>query len=115
MREALLPGEVGAVFREAYRWTDRKVEESRYTFSFRCYMLDDEFDEIWWRFCQWIAPYSESTGCIGYYREQQDWQPTLIYFIEGKVHICEVDLTPREIGSGGPWPPSGPWSKPSES
>lgn len=97
------PGEVGSLFRQAYRYTKLGVDTYYYTLSFRTYMLDDGFYEEWWTFCEWIAPYSETIGCVGYYREvYDDLHPTLIYFKDAKVYICEVQQTPLDIREGKP-------------
>lgn len=100
---AHFPGEFGSIFRRTYRYTQADADVYRYTLSFRCHMLEEEFHEKWWAFAQWIAPYSETVGCVGYYREEFDWQPTLIYFRDGKVYVCEVTQTPLDIQDGKPW------------
>ncbi len=103
MDSTCFPGQFGGTFRRVHRYTQANVEAYRYMLSFRCYMLEDEFHENWWPFAQWIAPYSESTGCVGYYREEFDWQPTLIYFRDGKVYVCQVTQSPLDIQDGKPW------------
>src|SRR5262245_17099578 len=77
--ETYSPGNVGSCFRRAYR----AEGVYRYTLGFRCWMLDDTF--YWASFTDWLAPHSETEGCVGYYREEHDWQPTLIYFKSGEV------------------------------
>ena len=73
------------------------------TLSLRCYLLDDTFFHIWWLFAEWIAEYSATTGLVGYYREELDLHPTLIYFRDGKVYISEVTQRPISIHDGTPW------------
>ncbi len=97
------PGEFGSALRKAYRYTQFGVDVYRHTLCFRCCLLDDDFYDIWWGFCQWIAPHCESVGCVGYYREQSEWQPTLVYFRDEKVYVCQVQQTPVEIHDGTPW------------
>ena len=36
-------------------------------------------------FLQWLAPYSETEGFVGYYRYEESPHPSLIYFAEGKA------------------------------
>ena len=67
------------------------------------FLLDDGFYECWWRFAAWLARHSESTGCVGHYREEADWQPTLIYFRDGRVYTCQVTQAPTRLGDGEPW------------
>src|SRR5438067_9770120 len=82
-----MPGNQWAVFRRAYRFTQYGVDQYRWTLSFRCEMSDDPFYEDWWEFAHWLACWSDTQGFVGYYREEFERSPTLIYFLDGKVHI----------------------------
>jgi hypothetical protein len=71
------------------------VDVYYYTLSFRRCMHDDvEFDILLWAFLNWLAPYSDTEGFVGYYREMYTLHPTLIYFQKGKVYKLEVDRKP---------------------
>ena len=39
------------------------------------------------KFLDWIIPYSNTNGFVGYTRYEEDENPTLIYFIDGKVEL----------------------------
>ncbi len=96
------PGVAGSSFRRVYHHTQFGVDVYRHTLSFRREMLDDSFYD-WWPFAEWLALYSESSGCVGYYRATYDWQPTLIYFRDGRVYTCEVTQRPVEIRERKLW------------
>ena len=105
------PGLVGSDFRKTFRYTKNSEDVYRWTLSFRRTMHDDyEFPDFWWEFLFWIAPYSESTGFVGYYREEFELNPTLIYFQSGKVFTSEVTQSPA--GSNGEeWDYSVRWTE----
>jgi hypothetical protein len=92
---ACAPGFVGCEFRKVYRYTQQNVDYYRYTLSFRRCMHDDvAFYVLWWLFLPWLAPYSETTGYVGYYREEYTLHPTLIYFKNSKVCVNEITQNP---------------------
>ena len=99
---ASLPGEYGSRLREAYRYGLAGNEVFRNTLSFRCYLLDDTFYTAWWQFAEWVAPHSETTGCVGYFKEEFAEHPTLIYFKQGKVFMNQITSTPLSIRDGSP-------------
>jgi hypothetical protein len=53
-------------------------EQPTYYLTIRCNLknYDDEID----KFLDWIKPYTESKGFIGYKRYEEDKEPTLLYF-----------------------------------
>jgi len=101
------PGEAGSSLRRVYRYTQHGQDVYRYTFSFRCWMLDDGFYE-WWPFAKWLALHSHTSGYVGYYREEFDLHPTLIYFREANVYTLRVTGDPIPIRGGKPWQELGP-------
>src|SRR5215208_5033699 len=48
-----------------------------YEISFRRSLHDVEFP-MWFEFLHWIAPYSDTVGFVGYYREEYTLNPSLI-------------------------------------
>jgi hypothetical protein len=97
---ACAPGLVWSDFRQAYRYTQYGEDVYRATISFRRTMHDDvEFYILWFAFLDWIAPYSETVGFVGYYRESFSLHPTLVYFNHGNIY--KVDITEMPIGIGG--------------
>lgn len=101
--EARIPGELGSVFRRAYRYTQSGQDVYRYTLGFRVFLLDDYFYEVYESFLKWLAQYSETTGFVGYWREEADLHPILIYFKNGKVYFSEKNDRPLEITEGEAW------------
>jgi hypothetical protein len=95
-----LPGNQWTVFRQAYRYTQHGVDQYRWTLSFRREMLDDEFYEDWWQLADWLARWSETQGFVGYYREEFNRSPTLIYFLDGQAAIVEVTAEPVPLSAG---------------
>lgn len=96
------PGELYRSFRSAYRSTRRGVKQYRHTLSFRCYMLDDEFYHIFYPLMAWLALQSETKGFVGYYREESEWWPTLIFFKNGEVYFGEAKEAPTPMRKGAP-------------
>ena len=103
-KDTHLAGEVGAILRRVHRYPYAATDQYRYTFSFRRFMLDDEFYQVWWNFSQWLAPYSETQGFVGYYREELALQPTLLYFRSGEVYLHEVTQPPYSLRHKTLWP-----------
>ena len=95
-------GETGAVLRNTLRYIKEKKEASKYTFSFRNCILDDEMGE-YVVFVEWLTQYSENTGLVGYFRSVYSDHPTLLYFRDGRVYISEIIGTPKDIRNGSPW------------
>ena len=56
-----------------------------YVLTIRCNLKNycDEIEE----FLNWIIPYSNTNGFVGYSRYEESETPTLIYFNEGKVEL----------------------------
>ena len=96
-------GENVCAFRSVYRYTRANCDVYQYTLHFRCLWLDDDFFHTWWRLVPWLAKYSDATGYVGYYKEELEAHPTLIYFHQGKVYFREVLETPVSIITGQPW------------
>jgi hypothetical protein len=85
------PGMTGSELRKE---TDHYVsgkEVEYYTISFRRTMHDDvEFFIYWWEFIDWIIPYSDTEGFVGYWREEFDTHPELIYIEKGRLRSRKV-------------------------
>ena len=83
-------------FRRAVRFTHKDVDHYRHTLSFRRLMHDDvEFYQLWWQFLYWLAPYVETGGFVGYYRETYSLHPHIVYLNNGKVFQVDVSGEPR--------------------
>ena len=48
------------------------------------------FNELGY-FLDWIAPYSDTDGFVGYTMYEGDYKPILIYFRDGKVDQMEIE------------------------
>lgn len=95
------PGETGAVLRSVYRHNRPAVEGGGLVFShslcFRYFERDDGFWGPYLDLIMWVAPYSESEGCVGYYRASWDNLPTLIYFSSGRAYLYKVPWLPDKL------------------
>jgi hypothetical protein len=67
-------------------------------------MLDDEFYELFYPLIEWLALHSESKGFVGYYREELEWWPTLMFFKSGEVYFHKAKEPPEAMRKGAP-----PW------
>lgn len=105
-RDTHFPGEAGGRVRRAYRYTQYGVDQHRYTFSFRQVVLDDAIGE-YIALIEWLAPYSDTEGLVGYFRSDYDDHPILLYFKKGQVYMSKITQTPQEIATGAPWPTDG--------
>lgn len=75
---------------------------TKHLLSWRCYMIDDVFYYAF-GFLEWLAPFSDTLGFVGYYREERGLFPWLIYFRDGKVYLSEVKQIPLEMRTSAPW------------
>jgi hypothetical protein len=108
-RASRFPGEAGSRLRRAYRYTRHGIDQYRDTFSFRQEVLDDSIGE-YIAFVEWLAPYSETEGWVGYFRSHIDEvgaQPVLVYFKQGRVYMSDSTQSPKDIATGAPWPTEG--------
>jgi hypothetical protein len=93
-------GEIGGSLRLAVRHGP-DGSGYRHTLSIRSFMLDDQLYDGF-EFLEWLAGHSETVGLVGYYREEMDLHPTLVYFKGGKVYLAGVK-PPREMHTDEPW------------
>ena len=106
----LFPGFFGSYLIKTHRdlITPGSAESGeRYTFSFRCVMQDDEFNDQW-ALIAWLAPYTETGGWGYFYTNHTDFSnegPALFYFQDQKVKFYDVELTQTGIAdqSGAIW------------
>jgi hypothetical protein len=102
------PGFVVSEFQKKTQYGPHNTNWEYYTLSFRRTMHDDvEFNVHWWDFLDWIAPYSDTTGYVGYYREEFTLHPKLIYLKNGRLFWVIVEGVPQGIEGGN-------WDEPSE-
>ena len=103
------PGLAGSALQRAYRYHHPAAQGGapvfRYTLSCHVGCNDDVFaHDVFW-FLRWLAPWSETVGCVGYYRAcrlQQVEPPTLVYFRGGRVAMLAVTGTPVDLEAGRP-------------
>jgi hypothetical protein len=98
------PGDLYKTFRKALRFRQQGVDHHRFTLAFRCYMLDDEFYEVFYPLVAWLALHSETIGYVGHYREELCWWPTLIFFKGGEVYFRDGKEPPEPMRKEAP-----PW------
>jgi hypothetical protein len=96
-------GDAVCSFRRVFRYRRAGQEHHQHTLHFRCLWHDDDFYHTWWRLVPWLAKYSDADGCVGYYKEEYEQHPTLIYFRQGRVFVHEVTASPISISDGQPW------------
>jgi hypothetical protein len=88
----IFPGEPHASLREAYRYSRSMVEGGEdvylHTLSFRCQAKDDGITS-YLTFIEWLAPYSSTTGFVGYWIYEDDEDPILIYFKDGQISMSK--------------------------
>ena len=82
-------GAAFALLAVAPEWRQR-IKRTQYTLTIRAEALDDDFYQLWWPMLGWLAPYSATEGWVGYYREEGDQQPTLLYFEQGHVYLSKI-------------------------
>lgn len=105
-QESRFPGEAGCRLRRVYRYTQQGVDQYRHTFSLRQEVLDDDIG-AYLALVQWLAPYCETAGWVGYVRSDLDAagaQPVLLYITQGRVYLSDSRQTPRDMATGAPWP-----------
>jgi hypothetical protein len=78
------------------RYSQHGRDHYRRTLSFRRLLHDDtEFNELWWYFLYWIAPFVETVGFVGYYRETFSLHPVTIYLKGGQIFKNNIESTPK--------------------
>ena len=103
------PGLTGSTLQRVYRFhrpaAQGSAPVSRYTLSCHVGCNDDVVaNDLFW-FLRWLAPWSETVGCVGYYRPyllQHVEAPTLLYFRAGRVAVLTVTGTPFDLETGRP-------------
>ena len=85
-RDALWYGAGSAIsqFAVAPPWR-QTTSVTQYTLTIRTDAGEADFYQLWSQFFQWLAPYSATEGWVGYYREEGNREPTLLYFEQGRV------------------------------
>jgi hypothetical protein len=103
------PGLASSTLQRAYRYHRPAAQGGapayRHTLSCHVGFIDDVFaHDLFW-FLRWLAPWSETVGCVGYYRpylRQHVAPPTLVYFRSGRVAVLDVTGVPVDLESGHP-------------
>jgi len=97
-REGYTPGVFRSSLHEAYRG-DRPGGQRIVvpTLDVHCYVLDDEMGD-YFQLCEWLAPYSETQGFVGYLRNELTDSLLRLYGRTGALVIHEA---PSEINSSG--------------
>jgi hypothetical protein len=72
-------------FKKHYRFTQNNVDFYKYTFQLRQIFGDDEFYEEGYPLLAWFAKISDTQGFVGYYKEEYDEKPQLLYFRNSDV------------------------------
>jgi hypothetical protein len=111
-----LPGMYWSDFRRILRYSSRGEDHYRDTLCFRRLMHDDvEFYMLWWYFLYWIAPYVETVGFVGFYRETFSLHPKPIYLKDGKVYKSDISEDPQgwyeEVWDGDSETIVQPWTR----
>ena len=103
------PGLAGSTLQRAYRYHRPAAQGGdpvfRYTLSCHVGCNDDVVANALFWFLRWLAPWSETVGCVGYYRAyllQHVEPPTLVYFRGGRVLVLAVTGTPVDLATGRP-------------
>jgi hypothetical protein len=103
------PGLTGSTLQRAYRYHRPAAQGGdpvfRYTLSCHVGCNDDVVAHDLFGFLRWLAPWSETVGCVGYYRpylRQQVEAPTLLYFRAGRVLVLAVTGSPVDLATGRP-------------
>ena len=76
-------------FNKHYRFTKNGIDIYKWTFHFRTMLLDDAFYEEGYPVLAWLALQSDTSGFVGYIKEEFDANPRLLYFDNGEVIIKE--------------------------
>jgi hypothetical protein len=74
-----------------YQFTQNGVDEYRYELFARIFVRDDDQTLIF-RFCTYMAQYTENEGYVGYYQniDNPKSEPELLYFIKENVTIKDI-------------------------
>jgi hypothetical protein len=91
-------------FSRIYRFGRPGQEHYQYTFQMRCDCKLEPLFEGLFAFLQWVAPYCDRRQFVGYYIEEYDCQPTLIYVSGGQVYVRKVCEPPSSVIDGAAWP-----------
>ena len=71
------------------------VEHHAWGLYTRQMWLDDQWTEGWWQVVQWLAPHADNDGYAGFFREENEEQPTLLLIRGGKPYVCESGKQPQ--------------------
>ncbi len=88
-REGYTPGVFGSSLHEAYRGERYGQRIVVPTLDVHCYVLDDELGD-YLQLCEWLAPYSETQGFVGYLRNELTDSLLLLCFRAGALIVREA-------------------------
>ena len=90
-----LPGGEVAMLRRQYRYSRSGVEHHAWGLYVREFWLDDHWVAAWLRVAAWLAPYADGDGYAGFFREEQDEQPSLLFVRGGQPYVCGFGQKPQ--------------------
>lgn len=74
-------------FDKQYRYTSNQKDMYKWTFHLRTMYSDDIFYEYGYSLIAWLSTISETYGFVGYYKEEFENEPNLIFFENETVVI----------------------------
>lgn len=94
------PGLTGSELHKVVETTGLGTSVEYYTISFRRTMHDDvEFYLLWNEFLEWIKPYCGTEGFVGFYREEFERDPVLLYVHGGQMAYYKVESKENTSGN----------------
>jgi len=90
-------------FQRVLRYTQMGRDHYQYTFHLRCSSKLEPIFEDLLVFLQWAAQYCDGRQFVGYFVEEYESQPTLLYVSEGKAYMKDVREPPCCVDDGSPW------------
>lgn len=93
-------GDAICSFRRVLRYTRGGVDHYEHTVHLRfCEKIDTIF-ETGLLFAMWLAKWSNQNECVGYYKAEDKFHPTLLYFHDGELYLREVSEPPQRVADG---------------
>ncbi|MCE3227453.1 MAG: hypothetical protein K0S32_2004 [Bacteroidetes bacterium] len=74
-------------FKKRTRFTRNNIDIHKWSFHFRRMLVDDVFYEEGYKLIAWLAILSDTSGFVGYIKEELEKDPRLVYFENKEVII----------------------------
>jgi hypothetical protein len=94
-------GDAVCSFRNVHRYTQQGIQHFAYTLHLRFAARAEVLFELALPFAQWLAQWSSQSECVGYFKGEGTFHPSLLYIHKSELYILpEIEDVPRRVTDG---------------